>query len=102
MTLPNSDVRNVNVRIVNFDCTVSNVFYHVNDDAIKFYYSDVHISDVTVWKCHNDPVIQVGWAPRDVARAVIDGLHIIHTRYYKSDMYVPSAIIGASPSYDGC
>jgi hypothetical protein len=82
--------------------TVNNVFYHVNDDAIKVYHSNVQISNVTVWKCHNDPVIQLGWAPRNVSCAVIDGLHIIHTRYYRSDMYVPSAIIGASPSYDGC
>lgn len=78
---------------------VHDVFYHVNDDAVKTYYSHVKISRATVWKAHNDPIIQMGWDVRDVNDVNIDTLNIIHTRYIKSEMGVPSAIIGASPAY---
>ncbi|KAJ6440564.1 hypothetical protein O9K51_06354 [Purpureocillium lavendulum] len=78
---------------------VHDIFYHVNDDGIKLYYSDVTISRATLWKCHNDPIIQMGWDTRNVNGFTIDTLNVIHTRYYKSETYVPSAIIGASPFY---
>ncbi|KAF9885304.1 hypothetical protein FE257_013021 [Aspergillus nanangensis] len=80
---------------------VRDVFYHCNDDAIKTYHSGVTASRLTVWKVFNDPVVQMGWQPRDVKGVSIDGLYIVHTRYRKSETYVPSAIIGASPIYDG-
>ncbi|KFY47866.1 hypothetical protein V495_01766 [Pseudogymnoascus sp. VKM F-4514 (FW-929)] len=79
---------------------VHDVFYHVGDDAIKTYYSGVSVSRITVWKNHNDPIIQMGWDIRDVHGVTIDTLYVIHTRYIKSETYVPSAIIGASPRYD--
>ncbi|KAJ9656631.1 hypothetical protein H2201_008480, partial [Coniosporium apollinis] len=78
---------------------VHHVFYHVNDDAIKVYYSDVSVSNITVWKGHNDPIIQMGWSVRNVSNVTIDTLNVIHTRYIKSETYVPSSIIGASPFY---
>lgn len=79
---------------------VHDVFYHVNDDAIKTYHSNVTLTRATIWKCHNDPVIQMGWEPRDVSGVLLQDIHVIHTRYIKSEMDpVPSAIIGASPSY---
>ena len=80
---------------------VSDVFYHVNDDAIKMYYSNVTVSRIVVWKCHNDPIIQMGWVSRNITDVSIDDLSVIHTRYIKSETYVPSAIIGASPFYSG-
>lgn len=79
--------------------TVKDCFWHVNDDAIKLYHSNSNIKDVTIWKCHNDPVIQMGWKPRGVSGVTIKGLSVIHTRYFKSETGVPSAIIGASPNY---
>lgn len=78
---------------------VHDVFYHVNDDAIKTYYSGVSVTRATIWKGHNDPIIQMGWDTRDVSGVTLQDLHIIHTRYIKSETYVPSAIIGASPFY---
>ncbi|KAJ5799692.1 CAZyme family GH49 [Penicillium psychrosexuale] len=81
--------------------SVHDVFYHVNDDAIKTYYSGVTASRLTVWKAFNDPIIQMGWTPREVSGVTIDTLNIIHSRYRKSENGVPSAIIGASPNYDG-
>ncbi|KAK9342654.1 dextranase [Lipomyces starkeyi] len=81
------------------DSVVHDVFWHVNDDAIKTYYSGASISRATIWKCHNDPIIQMGWTSRNLTGINIDNLHVIHTRYFKSETVVPSAIIGASPFY---
>ncbi|KAL4865733.1 glycoside hydrolase [Aspergillus spectabilis] len=80
---------------------VNDVFYHANDDGIKAYYSDVTAKRITIWKVHNDPIIQMGWDSRQVSGVVIDGLDIIHTRFRRSETVVPSAIIGASPFYTG-
>ncbi|GJN82026.1 hypothetical protein PLIIFM63780_005563 [Purpureocillium lilacinum] len=79
--------------------TVKDCFWHVNDDAIKLYHSDAKVERVTIWKCHNDPVIQMGWKPRGVSGTTISELKVIHTRWFKSETVVPSAIIGASPYY---
>ncbi|KAH7113104.1 dextranase [Dactylonectria estremocensis] len=79
--------------------TVKDCFWHVNDDAIKLYHSNANIKDVTIWKCHNDPIVQMGWKPRSVSGVAISGLRIIHTRWFKSETGVPSALIGASPNY---
>ena len=78
---------------------VSDVFFHVNDDAVKAYHSNVTVARATVWKAHNDPVVQMGWSARAVAGVVIEGLSVVHTRYFKSEMGVPSAIFGASGFY---
>lgn len=83
------------------DAKIHDVFYHCNDDGLKTYHSGVSASDIIIWKVFNDPIIQMGWKARDVKGITIDNLHIIHTRYRKSETEVPSAIIGASPSYDG-
>jgi hypothetical protein len=80
---------------------VHDVFYHVNDDALKVYFSGVSVSRAVIWKCHNDPIIQMGWSVRDVSDVTIKSLNIIHTRYFEQNMYVPTAIIGASPFYNG-
>lgn len=79
--------------------TTRDCFWHVNDDAIKLYHSDATVQDIVIWKCHNDPVIQMGWKPRGVSRTSVKGLDIIHSRWYKSETGVPSSIIGASPFY---
>lgn len=78
---------------------VHNVFYHVNDDGIKTYYSNATITNITIWKCHNDPIIQMGWTTRNVTGVIIDHMNIIHTRYTSADMGVPTSIIGGSPFY---
>ncbi|KAF4175860.1 hypothetical protein CNMCM7927_004574 [Aspergillus lentulus] len=61
----------------------------------------VTATDLVIWKAFNDPIIHMGWQPRDVHSIAIDTLRIIHTRYRKSETYVPCAIIGASPIYNG-
>ncbi|KAH6873851.1 glycoside hydrolase [Thelonectria olida] len=79
--------------------TIRDCFWHVNDDAIKLYHSNARVQRITVWKCHNDPVIQMGWKPRGVSGTSVEGLKVIHTRWFKSETVVPSSIIGASPNY---
>ncbi|GFF53182.1 glycoside hydrolase, family 49 [Aspergillus lentulus] len=83
------------------DAKVRGVFYHCNDDGIKTYHSGVTATDLVIWKVFNDPIIHMGWQSRDVHSIAIDTLRIIHTRYRKSETYVPCAIIGASPIYNG-
>ncbi|EHK27178.1 glycoside hydrolase family 49 protein [Trichoderma virens Gv29-8] len=84
---------------LNPDSTMRDVFYHCNDDAIKAYHGHVDVDRVTVWKIHNDPVIQMGWDLREVSHFSLRNLWVIHTRYFKHNDYVPAAIIGASPFY---
>lgn len=79
--------------------TASDIFWHVNDDAIKLYHSNMIVQNITIWKVYNDPVVQMGWTPRNVSNVTVDGLDIIHSRWYQSLSVVPSAIIGASPYY---
>jgi hypothetical protein len=83
-----------------FGSEMHDVFLHVNDDAIKAYHSCVNVARATIWKCHNDPVIQMGWDSRNVFDFNVQDLWIIHTRYFQENKQVPSAIIGASPYYD--
>ena len=75
------------------------IFLHVNDDAVKAYHSNVTLARLTVWKIRNDPVVQMGWASRNVSGVTILGLTVIHTRYAAPSMSVPSAIFGASGFY---
>nr|XP_018906779.1 PREDICTED: dextranase-like isoform X2 [Bemisia tabaci]XP_018906780.1 PREDICTED: dextranase-like isoform X2 [Bemisia tabaci] len=79
--------------------SITSVFLHANDDALKLYYSDAHVTDVVVWKVHNDPVIQLGWKPRNISNVVVDTVDVIHSRWAFSQTAVPSAIIGAAPYY---
>lgn len=78
---------------------VQDVFWHVNDDAMKIYYSGVSVSRATIWKCLNDPVIQMGCDSRNISGITVDTLNVIHTRYRDSELDIPTAIIGASNFY---
>lgn len=79
--------------------STQDIFWHVNDDAIKLYHSNANVSRATIWKVFNDPVIQMGWQPRNVSDVIIEDVRVIHSRYYNSLTVVPSSIIGASPYY---
>jgi hypothetical protein len=75
------------------------IFYHIGDDGIKSYYSDVRVDRINIWKTTNDPIIQMGWSPRNVSNFTANDLFVIHTRFPGANMVVPTALIGASPSY---
>lgn len=76
---------------------VRDVFYHVNDDGLKLYHSNVSVRNATLWKILNDPVIQMGWTARDLHTIHVAGVQVIHSRYCTvPNDAVPQAIIGAS------
>lgn len=77
--------------------SVSDTFYHSNDDTIKTYGSNISVRDVVVWKGKTAPTIQFGWASRNLSNIVVDGVDIIHMRY-NSNASHPS-IIGANQIY---
>ena len=59
----------------------------------------MRVANVTVWKCENDPVVQMGWAAREVRNVTIAGLAVVHARYWGA-AGLPTAIFGASGFYD--
>ncbi|KAF9764614.1 hypothetical protein IL306_002783 [Fusarium sp. DS 682] len=82
-----------------YNGSVRDVFWHVNDDAIKLYHSGAQLYGLTIWKARNNAIVQIGWKPRNVTNVSLRKLRIIHNRWLKPDAYVPSAILGASPFY---
>ncbi|KAM0287730.1 hypothetical protein ACHAQH_000261 [Verticillium albo-atrum] len=79
--------------------TVRDVFWHVNDDAIKLYHSGAQLEGLTIWKARNNAIIQMGWKPRNVSDVSVKKVRLIHNRWIQPNAYVPSAILGASPFY---
>ncbi|KAI0162057.1 dextranase [Xylariaceae sp. FL1272] len=77
---------------------VHDVFYHGGDDTIKTYGSDITVQDVVVWKTKTAPIIQYGWAAREMENVLVDGVDVIHMRYSSNGSH-PS-IIGANQVYD--
>lgn len=82
-----------------YDGSVRDVFWHVNDDAIKLYHSGARLHGLTIWKARNNAIIQMGWKPRNVSSVSVSKVRIIHNRWLQPNAYVPSAIFGASPFY---
>jgi hypothetical protein len=77
---------------------VHDTFYHSGDDTIKTYGSDISVRDVIVWKGKTAPIIQYGWAARDLNNITVDGVDVIHMKYSSNGSH-PS-IIGANQVYD--
>ncbi|WAO87398.1 Hypothetical protein NCS54_00470500 [Fusarium falciforme] len=82
-----------------YNGTVRDVFWHVNDDAIKLYHSGAQLDRLTIWKARNNAVIQMGWKPRNVGGVSVNKVRIIHNRWIQPNAYVPSSILGVSPIY---
>ncbi|KAI0134661.1 dextranase precursor [Xylariales sp. AK1849] len=78
--------------------TVRDTFYHSGDDTIKTYGSYISVRDVVVWKGKTAPIIQFGWAARELHNITVDGLDVIHMKYSSNGSH-PS-IIGANQVYD--
>jgi len=76
---------------------VRNVFYHVNDDTIKTYYSNVLVDNVVVWKLSTAPVVQFGWASRTLDNITINAVSVIHQSYY--DTASNPGLFGADNNY---
>ena len=78
---------------------VRDVFYHVGDDGIKTYYSNVLAERLTVWKTNNAPIAQFGWYPRDLNNITIDSVNVIHSRYISQAGPYPRALVASAASY---
>ncbi|KAG9696778.1 Isopullulanase complexed with Isopanose, partial [Aureobasidium melanogenum] len=74
------------------------IFYHTNDDSIKVYYSDVSISNVIVQKASTAPVIQFGWASRNLSNIQVENINIIHSRWNSNGSN--PGLIGSNNVYD--
>ncbi|CAD7956575.1 unnamed protein product [Amoebophrya sp. A120] len=73
---------------------------HANDDGLKTYHSDIQYERISVWKGPNDPVFQMGWAPKNLKNVYAKDITILHTRFKSGGQTaLPSAIIGASYPY---
>ncbi|KAF2087522.1 glycoside hydrolase family 49 protein [Saccharata proteae CBS 121410] len=77
--------------------SVRDVFYHSGDDTIKTYYSDVDVRRVVVWKTHTAPVVQFGWASRNLSNITVDDVSVVHSRYVANSSH-PS-LIGMNQVY---
>lgn len=73
------------------------IFYHVNDDTIKTYYSNVWIDDVVVWKLAVAPVVQFGWASRDLSNITVNAVSVIHQSY--ANAQENPGLIGSDNAY---
>ncbi|OJD31052.1 dextranase [Diplodia corticola] len=76
------------------------IFYHVGDDGIKTYYSNIRSERLTVWKTNNAPIVQFGWYPRSVSNITVDSVDVIHTRYISQAAEYPRALVGSAASYE--
>ncbi|KAK9367923.1 glycoside hydrolase [Lipomyces kononenkoae] len=76
---------------------IQDVFYHVNDDGIKMYYSNVVAQNIIMWKVSVAPVVQFGWTPRNTENVIIDHVDVIHQAY--QDASNNPGIFGSDNNY---
>ncbi|KAI0449359.1 dextranase [Xylaria acuta] len=74
--------------------SIHDVFYHSGDDTIKTYGSDITVQNIVVWKTKTAPIVQYGWAARNMENVLVDGIDVIHMHYSSNGSH-PS-IIGAN------
>lgn len=65
--------------------TMSDMFFHLNDDVIKLYGSNTRVERIVAWKLENGPVIQWGWSPRNIGQMLVNGVDVIHNRMHRDD-----------------
>lgn len=69
-----------------------------NDDTIKVYYSNVTVSNVVVQKASTAPIVQFGWASRNLSDISISDVNVIHSRWSSNGSN--PGLIGANNLYD--
>jgi hypothetical protein len=79
--------------------TMRNTFFHSNDDVLKLYHSDVSIDNTVIWKNENGPVIQWGWAPRNISDVVVKNTSVIHNRMSWNNLTYNTGVINSSSSW---
>lgn len=76
-----------------------NSFFHSNDDVFKIYHSNVILTNITVWKSENGPVLQWGWTPRNIENITVDHIDIIHNRIWWTDIKHNTCLINSATFY---
>lgn len=79
--------------------TMKNSFFHSNDDVLKVYHDNIAIDNTVIWKNENGPVIQWGWAPRNMNNVRISNAYVIHNKMYWKDVKTNTCVINSSPSW---
>ncbi|PNY28527.1 Dextranase [Tolypocladium capitatum] len=78
---------------------IRDIFYHVGDDAIKTYYSNILCERVTVWKSNNAPIVQFGWSQRNIDNVTVDAVNVVHTRYISQGVDWPRSLVASAAYY---
>lgn len=78
---------------------MKNTFLHSNDDVLKIYHDNVNINNTVIWKSENGPVIQWGWAPRNIDNIRVSNTYVIHNKMYWTDVKGNTCIINSSPPW---
>ncbi len=76
--------------------TMNNTFFHSNDDVLKIYHNNLAINNTVIWKNENGPVIQWGWAPRNMSGVTIKDTYVIHNKMYWTDVKTNTCVINAA------
>ncbi len=79
--------------------SLSNSFFHANDDVIKLYHSKIRAQDIVVWKGENGPVLQFGWASRNINNIHVENIDVIHNRIYWKDQKSNTCLINSTDLY---
>lgn len=74
---------------------MQNVFLHSNDDVLKIYHGNLRINNTVIWKNENGPVIQWGWAPRNIQNVVVNNTYVIHNKMYWTDVKENTCVINS-------
>jgi hypothetical protein len=80
--------------------SLSNAFFHSNDDVLKLYHSNLTVDGLVVWKNENGPVIQMGWSPRNMQNISAKNIDVIHNRMYWKDQKHNTCIINFANSWE--
>ncbi|KAF1355286.1 glycoside hydrolase [Delphinella strobiligena] len=75
-----------------------NLFYHTNDDTIKTYHSNISATNILVQKASTAPVLQFGWANRNLSDVTVANVTVIHSRW-NSNLSNPG-LVGSNNLYD--
>ncbi|MDF3012538.1 MAG: Dextranase [Cellvibrio sp.] len=80
--------------------TLTNSFFHANDDVLKMYHNNTSATNTVIWKNENGPVIQWGWVPRNLQNIKVKDTYVIHSRMWWKDKKTNTCIINASSHWE--
>lgn len=63
------------------DAVICDCFLKVNDDALKLYWDNARVEDVTIWQYMNGAPFQWGWHGMSSKNVVVRNCDVIHIEY---------------------